>query len=94
MAALGKHMAITESARGPFIALETRRRMALSFAGLLGSREEAMREVTRQLQLPGAMPRDWSSYTSLASLWNDREFLSMVNDPANNAPLPFDMTYP
>jgi hypothetical protein len=27
----------------------------------------------------------------LAALWNDPKFAALVDDPANNAPLPFDL---
>jgi len=58
---------------------------------LLGDREQALREISRQLMLP----EPWAFYyrmdPAFCSLWDDPKFLAIVNDPANNAPLPFDL---
>ncbi len=61
--------------------------------GLLGDRAEALAELERQLKLPASSPNDLRVNLWLSSLWDDPKFLALINDPANNAPLSFDMKY-
>jgi tetratricopeptide (TPR) repeat protein len=88
-AALGKAVAAAEPA-GNFFYIEDARRKSLDLHALLGERKEALEELSRQLKLPGSRIHDLRVNLALASLWDDPSFKAMVNDPANNAPLPFD----
>jgi len=57
----------------------------------LGDREQAFAELSRILRLP-ASSGHWSRVDwTLASLWGDPGFQAVVNDPAHNAPLPFNL---
>lgn len=58
---------------------------------LLGDREQALQELTRQLKLPGSLASDFRDDPAFFSLWDDPAFRAIVNDPANNAPLPFNL---
>jgi len=58
---------------------------------LLGDRETALQKMAKIAGQP--MPNSlsvnlWRAQLSFASLWDDPRFLAIVNDPANNAPLP------
>jgi len=57
---------------------------------LLGDREQALKAIARVAK----EPNPWWEYARidppLASLWDDQSFLAIVNDPANNAPLPIE----
>jgi len=58
---------------------------------LLGERERALQEIARQLRRPGSYPSDYRGDVMLAALWDEPKFIALVNDPASNAPLPFDL---
>lgn len=68
-------------------------RASLELHALLGDRKETLAELSRQLKLPESQANDFRVSLSLASLWNDSQFHAIVNDPANNAPLPFETKY-
>lgn len=72
---------------------EMLQRGAASAYALLGERKKALAELRRQLKLPESNVHDMRVNLSLSSLWNDPEFEAMVKEPANNAPLSFDMKY-
>jgi len=55
---------------------------------LLGDREKALRTMAVLAKQPRFSSASWRSTVSFASLWDDPRFLAIVNDPANNAPLP------
>ena len=57
---------------------------------LLGERKETLAELARQLKLPGTYPHALRVDPALASLWGDKEFLALVDNPASNAPVSFD----
>ncbi len=65
----------------------------LAISALLGDRASALSEMRRQVKLPYSQVHRYRTDLSLASLWDDPEFLAIVNDPANNAPLPLDLKY-
>src|SRR5260221_7491317 len=93
-AALAAHArAVAAASTGGLSSAEISRRGILEIRALLGDREEALAELSRQLKMPGGHPRDMQVKLTLASLWDDPKFQAMVNDPANNAPLPFDTAY-
>ena len=79
--------------RGELRNAETQQRDRLRLLALLGDRERALAEVERQLKLPGSFPHAMRVDPWIASLWDDPKFKALVNDPANNAPLRFDMKY-
>jgi adenylate cyclase len=62
-----------------------------SLHALLGNHEQALEEVSRQLKLPGSLASSYRLDVAFFSLWSDAKFLAMINDPANNAPLSFDL---
>ena len=55
---------------------------------LLGDREQALRALAAQLTRPGISPKHWRCDIFAISLWGDPAFETLMNDPANNAPLP------
>lgn len=57
---------------------------------LLGDRELALQELSRALKVPGTFPHEIQVELAGFALWDDRGFLAIVNDPANNAPLPIE----
>ncbi|HUQ76841.1 MAG TPA: adenylate/guanylate cyclase domain-containing protein [Burkholderiales bacterium] len=58
---------------------------------LLGERGPALEEIARQLKQPGSLASDYRGDILLAALWDDPKFIALVDDPANNAPLAFDL---
>lgn len=76
--------------RGNTALVELMQRERLQLHALLGDRKEALAELSRQLSLPGTFPHELRIDLTLASLWDDSEFLKLVNDPASNAPISFD----
>jgi len=66
-------------------------REVLGLRALLGDREQALQELSRQLKLPRSVASDYRVSLQLFSLWDDPAFKAIVNDPANNAPLPFNV---
>jgi tetratricopeptide (TPR) repeat protein len=56
---------------------------------LLGDRDAALAELAKQLKRFGLPAHDVRLDTSFASLWSDARFQAIVNDPVNNAPIPF-----
>ncbi len=60
---------------------------------LLGERAAALAGMRREVGLPYSYVRDYRTSLPFSSLWDDPEFLAIVNDPANNAPLPLDLKY-
>jgi tetratricopeptide (TPR) repeat protein len=58
---------------------------------LLGERDRAVQEIARQLRRPGSYPSDYRGDVMLATLWDEPKFIALLNDPASNAPLPFDL---
>ncbi len=58
---------------------------------LLGDREQALRVIARRLKLPGTLAAEYRDDRMLLSLSDDPAFKAIVNDPANNAPLAFDL---
>lgn len=66
-------------------------REILDLRALLGDREQALQELSRQLKLPRSLASYFRVDLALHSLWDDPRFLAIVNDPANNAPIPFDV---
>jgi len=67
------------------------RRYSLALYTLLGNRKEALSEMLRQLKLPDSHVHEFRVSIELADLWDDPAFKAIVNDPANNAPLPFNL---
>ena len=63
---------------------------SLYLYAILGDKEQTLKELSRQLKLPGLSAHIFRNDVAFASFWDDPAFLSIVNDPANNAPLPFD----
>ena len=61
---------------------------------LLGERELALESIRRSLQRPGGYVHAYRFNLYFFTLWDDPEFLAMVNDPASNAPLPLDWKEP
>jgi adenylate cyclase len=61
---------------------------------IIGERDAAFAEIARQLKRPGSLATDYRGDVLLAALWDDPKFVAIVNDPANNAPLPFDLRLP
>lgn len=58
---------------------------------LLGDREKVlqkMAELSTQPMSSLISAKFWRTNASFASLWDDPRFQAIVNDPANNAPLP------
>jgi tetratricopeptide (TPR) repeat protein len=78
---------------GPFVARLAGLRSA-DLHALLGDRDKTLAELSQQLKLPGARAHDLPVTLVFASLWDDPKFQALVNDPANNAPLPLDVTFP
>ena len=72
---------------------EIMRRKLLDLYAVLERRDAALAELSRQLKLAASHPNDLRVTPTLASLWDDPRFKAIVNDPANNAPLPFDAKY-
>ena len=72
---------------------EAMRRKLLDLYAVLGRRDDALDELSRQIKLAAAHPHDMRVTLTLASLWDDPKFKAIVNDPASNAPLPFDAKY-
>lgn len=63
---------------------------ALTVYALLGDRSKTLAELARELSVPGSgsWPHYYrTAYLELAFLWDDPQFLALVNDPRNNAPL-------
>jgi TolB-like protein/class 3 adenylate cyclase/Tfp pilus assembly protein PilF len=63
----------------------------LGLNALLGDREQALQELSRQLKKPGSFAHFIRFDGALFSLWDDPAFKGIVNDPANNAPLPLNL---
>jgi len=91
-AALAQSVAVSRSVAGAMYAGK-----AASFSAhlhaLLGDRELALSELEQNQKLPDAPVHDLAVTESLASLWDDPKFKTLIADPANNAPLPFDTPY-
>ncbi len=94
-AALASHREAIEVNRSKgnslFVSFVERDRLRLH--ALLGDRKEALAQLADQLKLPGWSAHDMRVDPALASLWNDPGFLRIVNDPASNAPVSFDVRY-
>ena len=61
----------------------------LTLHALLGDRERALHEFKRQVKRPGHLVHGVNAFhPELSFLRDDPEFKAIVNDPANNAPLP------
>jgi TolB-like protein/DNA-binding winged helix-turn-helix (wHTH) protein/Tfp pilus assembly protein PilF len=76
---IGTDAAVTQS----IVALEP------ELYALLGDREKALQMMVELVRQPGySWVNIWRATASFASLWDDPRFLAIVNDPANNAPLP------
>lgn len=91
-AALAEHRRthnLVLASEGPGSAEDYSREL-IELHALLGDREQALKELSRQLRLPGSFVNSYRRNLALFSLWDDPEFKAIVNDPANNAPLPFD----
>ena len=73
--------------------IESTRRLSLYLHAMLGDREQALKELANQLKLPGSSPNIFRIELEFASLWNDPAFQAIVNDSANNDPLPLDLKY-
>ena len=69
-------------------------RESITLRALLGDREQALQEMSRQLKEPRSAVQSLRYDVALFSLWDDPAFLAIVNDPANNAPLPFGLEQP
>jgi len=91
--AFALHARYVESQRvtGNLWWLETAQREVLALHALLGDRKAALAEAARQLKLPGVRPYNFLNEIVVAPLWDDPEFLALINDPANNAPVSFDV---
>lgn len=92
-AALEHHRRAIEAARASkdrTLADAVRSDLAGLYA-LLGERDHALEEIARQLKQPGSLASDYRGDVTLAALWDDPKFIAIVDDPANNAPLPFDL---
>jgi adenylate cyclase len=76
--------------RGNASLAEVMQRETLQLHALLGERKEALAETARQLKRPGTYPHNLRVDPALASLWDDKEFLAVVNHPASNAQISFD----
>jgi len=85
--------AIAMASGSGLLAAEYARRASLDIAGLLDERDAALAEITRQVQLPNFRVHALRVNLALASLWGDWKFDALINDPANNAPLPFSARY-
>ena len=57
---------------------------------ILGHRELALKEISRQLKLPELLAADIRQDIACFSLWDDPTFKAIVDDPANNGPLPIE----
>jgi len=66
----------------------------LALYALMGDRAQALQELSRQVRFPGNKAHEYQVSGAIISLWDDPRFLAIVNDPANNAPLPLDFQYP
>ena len=64
------------------------RRDGVSVHALLGQRDKALEMLRDEVKRPGALIHDRRVSLMLASLWDDPDFLAIVNDPASVAPLP------
>lgn len=87
LAAHEKAVALAGSTQGPGSAAQARQELP-GLLALLGDREAALAEISRLLKGPDFLAHRQRVAVELASLWEDPEFLAMVNDPTNNAPLP------
>ena len=92
LAAYERMLAVAKISEAPAYA-ELMNRKSLDVHALLGDRDAALAEMTRQLKLPASHPYVLPIDLALASLWDDPRFKAIVNDPANNAPLPLDAKY-
>jgi TolB-like protein/tetratricopeptide (TPR) repeat protein len=90
-AAYERMVAVAKSTEAPAYA-ELMQRKLLDMHALLGDRDAALVEMARQLKLPASHPHAMRVDVTLASLWDDPKFQAIVNDPANNAPIPFEAT--
>jgi TolB-like protein/class 3 adenylate cyclase/predicted TPR repeat methyltransferase len=81
------------AATGGLMSAEYARRASLDIAALLGERDAALAEVARQIPLPNFRVHALRVNLALASLWDDPKLDAIVNDPANNASLPFSVKY-
>lgn len=88
-ATLARAMALAKDEGGTRWA-EIHQRRSLELHALLGDRKEALAELSRQLKMPESQANDFRVNLSLASLWDDPQFQVIVDDPANNAPLPLE----
>jgi len=91
--ALSTRVALTRDKGGDLYYAESQQRDRLRLYAVLGDRGAALAEVERQLKLPGTHPHALRVDPWLASLWDDPKFQALVNDPANNAPISFDIKY-
>jgi len=66
-------------------------RHLVQLLALLGDRKQALQEIAQQLKLPGSLAFEYRDSRYLLSLSDDPAFKAIVNDPANNAPLPFNL---
>jgi tetratricopeptide (TPR) repeat protein len=86
----GRAVKVAAAGNDPSLADAVRADIARVHA-LLGERDQAVEEIARQLKRPGSLATDFRADIMLAALWDDPKFLALVNDPASNAPLPFDL---
>ena len=91
-AALGKAIALARDRGNMLYAVETQRH-SLQLHALLGNRKEALEELARQVKRPAVMVHELRTDVALASLWDDPQFLALINDPASNKPISFDVKY-
>src|SRR5207302_7056360 len=93
LAAHERMVAVAKSTEAPAYAELMQRKSLVEVHALLGDRDAALAEMSRQLKLPRSHPHAMRVDLALASLWDDPKFQAIVNDPANNAPLPFETAY-
>jgi TolB-like protein/Tfp pilus assembly protein PilF len=65
--------------------------LAMEIAAILGEKDRALTELARIIKLPGDAPRELAADLDLTLLWDDPRFKTMLADPANNAPIPYDV---
>ncbi len=83
-------LAIAERTDRNQFSVEITRRRRAYLEALLGDKEHALARLRRQSALPGFHIHDERYALQLVPLSSHPEFVALVDDPATNAPLPFD----
>jgi len=86
---LAKAVAVHKS-QGNLCAAAQTQKTSAGLHALLGERRQALEELSRQLQFHSTHVHELRLSIDLYPLWNDAEFKTLLDNPANRVPISFD----